>query len=119
MLDLLLRGRDDAITPRHLIGATRRAQLFVYLSRTCMHDGDLERATSCLAAAERLGPDDPVVHAALGQLHDHVGESGAAAQAFQHALAVGPDCPDGYIGMAYRPRTRSATTRRPTYVRPR
>jgi len=99
MLDLLLRGRDDAITPRHLVGASRRAQLYVYLARTCMREGDLERATSCLAAAERLGPDDPVVHAGLGQLHSISGEPNAAAQAFQHALVVGPDCPDGYIGM--------------------
>ena len=100
MLDLLLRSQDAALPPRFMIAAVRRAQLLVYLGRISLSgEIDLERASSCFTTAERLAPEDPVVHAALGELHRARDETAAATQSFQHAVAVARTSPDGYVGM--------------------
>ena len=79
MIDMLLRAREMTKRPRHLVSSSRRALLLVYLGRIDLFvDGDLQRASERFAAAARLAPDDPVLHAALGSLLQARGDADQA-----------------------------------------
>jgi Flp pilus assembly protein TadD len=100
MLRFLTKARDESPDRRHLLSGTIRARLFVYLARIALYiDRDSEKANDRLTKAGRLAPEDGIVHAGIGSLRRHSGDAPSAQAAYQHAIALEPDRPDGYVGM--------------------
>lgn len=97
---ITLDGADAP--PRHLVTRAQRAPLLVYLGRLALlRDGDPERALEFFRKAARLSPEDGTAQAALGSYHQYLKESSEALTAYQHAIALAPERPDGYVGMGW------------------
>jgi tetratricopeptide (TPR) repeat protein len=100
MIIFLTKARDGSPGRSHLVSTPIRARLLVYLARIAIFiDQDSEQGFERLAKGGRLSPEDGTVHAGIGSHRRHSGDAASAQAAYQHAIALEPDRPDGYVGM--------------------
>jgi len=78
-----LREVDEALRLKPDSGDTYYLRGLLLMSRSRW-----DEAAEALARAAELSPDDPAVHAALGQTYQEIGRQAEAAAAFQKATAL-------------------------------
>jgi tetratricopeptide (TPR) repeat protein len=74
------------------------AELLMQAARVCVHEGDLERATSLLSQAIELDPDNPMAYLDRGTVYAKKGEEAAGLRDFTHVISKKPDMAEAWYG---------------------
>jgi tetratricopeptide (TPR) repeat protein len=99
-LTLLVDEHPAGLT-RSPVEQANLAAILLARGRIKLYDTeDADEALECFERAREAAPQDGRVYAALAEYHDHKGDAASMRDLYRRAMAVSPDKPDGYIGMA-------------------
>ena len=85
------REKARALSMQRLERTPGRSRLWTLLAQALQQLGKKVEAVEAYATAERLQPDNPVNPAGIAQLHIAAGQTEAALEALERAIALAPD----------------------------